>query len=98
MNCLSKAELIVFLGGGSQEKNHHFSVDVYLVKFEEDGIRRVFGRDKVKIKDKAVEAGATCQAYWEDSHIKGWFPAVIALDGSYRLKLPNDMKLELDFS
>ena len=90
--------MVFFGGGGSQEKNHHFSVDVYLVKFEEDGIRRVFGRDKVKIKDKAVEAGATCQAYWEDSHIKGWFPAVIALDGSYRLKLPNDMKLELDFS
>ena len=89
---------MVFLWRGSQEKNHHFSVDFHLIKFEEDGVRRVLGRDEVKIEDEAVEAGATCQAYWEDSHIKGWFPAVIALDGSYRLKLPNDMKLELDFS
>ena len=73
--------MVFFLGGGggSQEKNHHFSVDFYLVKFKEDGIRRVLGRDKVKIEDEAVEAGATCQAYWEDSHVKGWFPAIIAL-------------------
>lgn len=83
----------------SQEKNHHFSVDFYLIKFEEDGVRRVLGRDKVKIEDEAIEAGATCQAYWEDSQIKGWFPAIIlAFGGRYRLKLPNDMKLELDFS
>ena len=56
MNCLSKAELIVFWHR-SQEKNHHFCVDFYIKKFEEDGVGRVLGRDKAKIEDEAIEAG-----------------------------------------
>lgn len=71
----------------------------HLIKFVEDGVRRVLSRDKVRIEDEAVEAGATCQAYWEDSQIKGWFPAIIlAFGGKYRLKLPNVKKLEMHFS
>ncbi|XP_044183587.1 stress response protein nst1-like [Acropora millepora] len=69
--------------------------DFYLVKFEEDGVRRVLSRDKVRIDDEAVEAGATCQAYWEDSQIKGWFPAIILGFGdSYEnlMKMMNQKK------
>ena len=100
MNCLSKAGLIdCFFLHGSQGKIVIFSVDFYLIKFVEDGIRRVLSRDKVRIEDEAVEAGATCQAYWEDSQIKGWFSAIIlAFGGKYRLKLPKVKNIEMDFS
>lgn len=66
---------------GSQAKKIAISVDFYLIKFEGDGVRRVLSRDKVRIEDEAVEAGATCQAYWEDSQIKGWFSAIILAFG-----------------
>ena len=90
--------MIVFLHG-SQGKIVIFSVDFYLIKFVEDGIRRVLSRDKVRIEDEAVEAGATCQAYWEDSQINGWFSAIIlAFGGKYRLKLPKVKNIEMDFS
>ena len=68
---------------GSQAENPRFPVDFYLIKFVEDGVRRVLSGDKVRIEDtcKAVEAGSTCQAYWEDSQIKGWFSAIILAFG-----------------
>lgn len=63
-------------------KNHLFSSDFYLIKFIEDGIKRVFSSDKVRIPDdEVVEAGSTCEAYWEDPQTKGWFSAIILAFG-----------------
>ena len=58
-----------------------FSLDFYLIKFVEDNVRIVLSSDKVKIKDEDVEAGSACEAYWEDTQIKGWFPAIILAFG-----------------
>ena len=91
--------LFFFFSWISRKKILIVSVDFYLIKFVEDDVRRVLSGDKVRIVDEAVEAGATCQAYWEDSQIKGWFPAIIlAFGGKYRLKLPKVKQLEVDFS
>jgi hypothetical protein len=54
-----------------------FLPDFYLIKFNDDGIKRVLSRDKIKIEDESVEVGTPCEAYWEDSNIKGWFEAII---------------------
>ena len=52
-----------------------------------------------KMVGRTSRVRKTCQAYWEDSQIKGWFPAIIlAFGGKYRLKLPKVKKLEMDFS
>ena len=54
---------------------------------------------KVRLEDEAVEAGATCPAYWEDSQIKEWFPAIIlAFGGKYRLNLPKAKNLAMGVS
>ena len=63
------------------EQNAIFSSDFYLIKFVEDGVRRVLSTDKIKIQDEAVEAGSPCEAYWEDTQTKGWFPAIILAFG-----------------
>lgn len=62
-------------------QNVIFSVDFYLIKFVEDGVRRVLSRDKIKIQDDDVEAGSPCEAYWEDTQTKGWFSAIILAFG-----------------
>ena len=60
---------------------YSLSLDFYLVKFTEDGIKRVLSRDKVKIDGDDVETGSTCEAYWEDAQTKGWFQAIILAFG-----------------
>ena len=35
----------------------------------------------MKIQDKDVEVGLPCEAYWEDTQTKGWFPAIILAFG-----------------
>ena len=52
-----------------------------MIKFIEDGVRRVLSRDKIKIQDDDVEAGSPCEVYWEDTQTKGWFLAIILAFG-----------------
>ena len=62
-----------------------FLADFYLIKFIDDGIKSVMSRDKIKLENGGendyVEVRTFCEAYWEDSNIKGWFESIILAFG-----------------